>query len=906
MSVLPTLVSATPSDDSSAVAIGSNIVLTFSENVFFGSGSLVVSDGYTQSFLDKNGAMQTHWIGATDVRSVAASDSQITISGNTVTINLANDLKAGLHYGVYIPRGFLVDANNLPFAGLLDSNKLDFITAGGVAAPTAHIGASLGFVDTGISNSDYITNSAAQTVQGSYTGTLGASDMVQVSVDNGATWHIASASAGSWTCSSFDPLTASSSLVARVVNTQGVSSGSVSHSFVYDHTGPSVASTTISANSLTEGETATVTITFSEQVSNFSILNSTVNSSSYGSWTSVDNGLSWSATVTPNALTEVSVVSDQLVVGGTDAAGNNISGSLVTVPNYAVNTADGLAITALSADSGVDQTDFVTNIASQDISGTLSGALPSGSHVQVSLDNGSSWNNATVSGNSWTYSGATLQAGDHAILARLIDSSSNTSTPLSHNYSYDSTAPQMTGSTPSAANDAVSPGIGTITLSFNETMFLHGTDSFLLTDGNASSDQTFSMANATVSIYAGDVTITLQHTLDGSSSYHLYLEQGAFVDAAGNTATDTNSHALDAGSGHVDLLDFTTTAGPLAVPSFSFTDSATATDPGNEAHDSISNNGTVNVSGLTGSQGWDYSIDGGTSWTPGSGTSFVLAEGSYNVNQVQVRQNDGSHVSSAASNSFVFVVDQTPPAAGLSPDLTTFRIDSNPQQITGGYSYSSNSDVHVEVSFDDGSSWTRATLGASPSNGSNTWSVNGVADRPIAVRLTDSAGNASTVDGNPGTIAHIGSSTADAFSNDGSQIQYGGGGNDTFTLTGNLVGRIAGGADTDTLVLDTGGGLTLDNYGSSQVSGIDILTISGQHQTLVINDPTILDNWTDDVAGNHTLTIIGDSTIQLDIWNAGFTANGTVGGYNLYVHQNGSHFDYLQVSPTIDVRTSPP
>jgi hypothetical protein len=899
----PLLVSATPADNSGAVAVSNNIVLTFNENVFFGTGNLVVSDGYTQSFLDKGGAMQTHWIGATDVRSVAASDSQITISGNVVTINLANDLKGGLNYGVYIPRGFLVDANNLPFAGLLDSSKLNFVTAGGVAAPTAHIGAITSFEDSGISNSDFITNSAAQTVHGTYTGTLGVNDNVQVSVDNGATWHIADAAAGSWTCSGFDALTASSNLVARVVNVQGVSSGSVSHSYVFDNTPPTVLSTTISDHNLTDGETATVTITFSEAVGNFSILNATVNSASYGPWTSVDNGLSWSATVTPNTLTLANNVSDQFSVGGTDAAGNQISGSLVTVPNYAINTTDGLAITAISADSGVDQTDFVTNIAAQNISGTLAAALPAGSHVQVSMDNGSSWNNAVVNGTSWTYSGATLLPGDNAILARIIDSGNNTSTPLSHNYSYDTTAPQMTDSTPTASNDSVSPTIATITLNFNETMFLHGTDSFLLTDGNANSDQHFSMADSNVSINAGVVTITLQQTLDGTSNYHLYLEHGSFVDTAGNTATDANSNPLDATSGHVDLLDFTTGAGPLATPGFSFTDSATASDPGNEAHDNISNNGTVNISGVTGN--WDYSINGGGSWTQGSGTSFVLAEGTYSVNQVQVRQNDGTHLSNAATNSFVFVVDQTPPDAGLSPDLTAFRIDANSQHITGGYSYTNNSDVHVEVSFNGGSNWTRATLGT-PSNGANTWSVDGVASQPIAVRLTDSAGNASTVDGNPGTIAYIGSTTADSFTNDGSQIQYGGEGNDSFTLQGNLVGRIAGGADTDTLILATGNGLTLDNFGSDQISGIDILQVSGQHQTLAINDAAILDDWTDDVAGDHTLTIIGDNTIQLDIWGAGFTANGNDGTYNLYYHQNGSHFDYLKVAMAIDVRTSPP
>ena len=42
---VPTLASASPSDNSNAVAVGSNIVLNFSENVAAGTGNIVVSNG---------------------------------------------------------------------------------------------------------------------------------------------------------------------------------------------------------------------------------------------------------------------------------------------------------------------------------------------------------------------------------------------------------------------------------------------------------------------------------------------------------------------------------------------------------------------------------------------------------------------------------------------------------------------------------------------------------------------------------------------------------------------------------------------------------------------------------------------------------------------------------------------
>ena len=53
----------------------------------------------------------------------------------------------------------------------------------------------------------------------------------------------------------------------------------------------------------------------------------------------------------------------------------------------------------LSADTGVSNTDLITNVASQTLSGTLSANLPAGEKVEVSLDNGTTWQDATVVSN---------------------------------------------------------------------------------------------------------------------------------------------------------------------------------------------------------------------------------------------------------------------------------------------------------------------------------------------------------------------------------------------------------------------------------------------------------------------------------------------------------------------------
>ena len=55
--------------------------------------------------------------------------------------------------------------------------------------------------DTGSSNSDFVTSSSSQTVSGSYAGTLGAGEVIQVSADGGTSWVTANAASGTWSAS---------------------------------------------------------------------------------------------------------------------------------------------------------------------------------------------------------------------------------------------------------------------------------------------------------------------------------------------------------------------------------------------------------------------------------------------------------------------------------------------------------------------------------------------------------------------------------------------------------------------------------------------------------------------------------------------------------------------------------
>ena len=97
---------------------------------------------------------------------------------------------------------------------------------------------------------------------------------------------------------------------------------------------------------------------------------------------------------------------------------------------------------AFSADTGSSATDFVTNVATQTISGTLSGPLGAGDVVKVSLDNGTTWLTATAAAGATTFSlaGVTL-AGSNTLMARVENSAGAFSTPLSQAYMLDQVEP---------------------------------------------------------------------------------------------------------------------------------------------------------------------------------------------------------------------------------------------------------------------------------------------------------------------------------------------------------------------------------------------------------------------------------------------------------------------------------
>src|SRR5690606_4074670 len=127
------------------------------------------------------------------------------------------------------------------------------------------------------------------------------------------------------------------------------------------------------------------------------------------------------------------------------------------------------------------------------------------------------------------------------------------------------------------------------------------------------------------------------------------------TDAAGNTSNPSTPVEL--------VVDITPPAAPTAV---------LANDTG--ITDGITSDATVNVSGLESDATWEYSVDGGASWTSGTGSSFELPAGSYANGEILVRQTDAAGNTSPVGSLGAVTIDSTTPGGTNGTDAPALLI----------------------------------------------------------------------------------------------------------------------------------------------------------------------------------------------------------------------------------------
>jgi hypothetical protein len=501
---------------------------------------------------------------------------------------------------------------------------------------------------------------------------------------------------------------------------------------------------------------------------------SVTTTSSAATWEySLDSGSSWttgsgsSFTLSEGSYAAAAVQVRQTIASVVDDAVLGVAMTVdATAPTLSVSGVD------ISADNGSSAADFITNSAAQAITATLSSALTTGDILYGSVDKGSNWTDITsmVNGTEISWTDATL-SGSSNIVFKVTDAAGNTgSSTGSQAYVLDviDPAPPALALTTDSGTKADSiTNSGLVTLSGLET----GATVEYCVDGATWSDSFVAVEGANVvqvrqTDIAGNVSVEsdgLRFTLDtqidevtlglvnntGSAGDQITSDATVIL---GNVETDaTVAYSIDAGiswtssftaveganqvqvrqtdaAGNVstatDALSFTFDT-KVAIPTLGLD-----SDTGSSSTDGVSSSGKIDVSAIEAGASWRYSSNSGGSWTQGEGDSFVLAQGSYAAEAVQVEQTDVAGNVSAIAKAGALTIDQTKQAAlslALASDtgLAADKISSNGLLLIG--ELADNATVQYSI---DGSTWSSSFTAVEGNNA-------------VWVHQTDQAGNVS-------------------------------------------------------------------------------------------------------------------------------------------------------------------
>ncbi|TCB95169.1 Ig-like domain-containing protein [Enterobacter wuhouensis] len=611
--------------------------------------------------------------------------------------------------------------------------------------------------DTGLSASDFITNDAQVVVNGSLTAQLGNNEKAQISLDGGATWIELTVTGTAWRYADGRTLTDGTyQYQVRVIDNAGNVGATDSQDVVIDLTKPAAATITVDSVTQDTGLSGSDFITSDNQISLKGTLGAALGSGDHAQ-ISLDGGVTWTD-VSVSGLTWTYVDGRTLADGDynyqlrvIDDAGNisATTSQVVTIDTVAPDASKTIAIDSISDDTGLSGSDFITNDTSLTLHGSLGATLADGEYAQISIDGGGTWQNVSVTGNSWYYvDGRTLGNQTYDYYVRVVDAAGNVGSSAHQQVTVDTVAPDA----------AITVTVDNITVDtgFDNNDFLTSSTSYTLNgtlgaELGAGENVQVSMDGGTTWVYATvsgtqwrySDTRTLS---DGSHNYQVRV-----VDQAGNVGATTAQDVT------VDTQ----------APQYGITIDSISEDTGQSSSDFITMDTTLTVNGSLGSalasdERVQISLDGGNTWTDATVTnqrwSYTdtrdLADGDYTY-QVRIIDQAGN-VGSTSSQ--VVTVDTTPPATvgtvvsytdGEGERTGTFgsavATDDDSPLINGTLNRAPDDGEIVQL-YRDG-----VLLGQVTMNGSASWSYqdNGLLDgnHTYILRVTDKAGNYTESDG---------------------------------------------------------------------------------------------------------------------------------------------------------------
>ncbi|UXI42134.1 Ig-like domain-containing protein [Enterobacter hormaechei] len=334
--------------------------------------------------------------------------------------------------------------------------------------------------DTGLSDSDFITSDNQISLKGTLGAAQGSGDHAQISLDGGATWTDVSVSGLSWTYVDGRTLADGDyNYQLRVIDDAGNISATTSQVVTIDTVAPD-ASKTIAIDSISDdtGLSSSDFITNDTSLTLHGSLGATLADGEYAQ-ISIDGGVTWqNVIVTGNSWYYVDgrTLGNQTYdyyVRVVDAAGN-VGASAhqqVTVDTVAPDAAITVTVDNITVDTGFDNNDFLTSSTSYTLNGTLGAELGAGEYVQVSMDGGTTWVYATVSGTRWSYNDTrTLADGDYRYQVRVVDQAGNVGATTTQDVTVDTQAPQYGITIDSISEDTGQSGSDFITMDTSLTI----------------------------------------------------------------------------------------------------------------------------------------------------------------------------------------------------------------------------------------------------------------------------------------------------------------------------------------------------------------------------------------------------------------------------------------------------
>ena len=480
------------------------------------------------------------------------------------------------------------------------------------------------------------------TVQNGTIGSLSSSD-------GGITWT-GTLTAASNIADTTNIITLNNTGVADLAGNAGVGTTD-SNNYVVNDTVAPTATIVVADTALAVGETSLVTITFSEAVSGFTTADLTVANGSLSGLSSSDGGITWTATLTPDA--SVTDTTNLVVLNNTgvaDLSGNAGVGT-TSSNNYAIDTQRPTA-TVVVADTAltVGETSLVTITFSEAVTGFTNADLTiaNGTLSAVSSsDGGITWT-ATFTPSASVSDTSNLITLDNTGVSDAAGNAGSGTTD-SNNYAIDTVRPTATIV---VADTALSAGeTSLVTITFSEAV-----------SGFTTADLT--VANGSLSgLSSSDGGITWTATLTPSASVTdatnlIVLANTGVTDAAGNTGTGTtnsNNYAIDTQrpTATVVVADAALSVGETSLVTITFSEAVT----GFTNADLTIANGTLSAVS---------SSDGGITWTATFTPSASVSDTSNLITLDNTGVSDAAgNAGSGTTDSNNYAIDTVRPTATI-------------------------------------------------------------------------------------------------------------------------------------------------------------------------------------------------------------------------------------------------